>query len=240
VPSITLRNDRWPVGTSVSAYARSSVTGGPTGSALETHAVAADGTLTFTTLSEGQQYVATDGVRSASFLVKTPSSGGSGGSLTIGTVTTLSPGASATAQITGDVLDLGIPRGDTGATGAAGGGGSIAATWTSLVPYLANGWRDYTVTTPGDEPYFYGPEYAKIGDLVFWRGVVDGGAASGAAIFTGLPAAIVPPRIATFIVSGATGLKDYNLWPDGHFQIVSGGAVAYTRIDGCYALGAGT
>jgi hypothetical protein len=227
VPSITLRNDRWPVGASVSAYARSLVTGGASGAALETKVVQADGTLTFTTLTEGQQYVASDGTRSATFLVSTPASSGGGGGITLGTVATGQAGDDGVAGVSGGLLNLTF-------------GAKVSPTWVSLVPYLANGWRDYTVTTPGDEPFFYGPEYAKIGNLVVWRGVVDGGLASGAAIFSGLPAAIVPARIATFIVSGATGLKDYNLWPDGHFQIVSGGAVAYTRIDGAYLLGAGT
>lgn len=227
MPSITLRNDRWPVGASVSAYARSPVTGLATGAALETHAVAADGTLTFTTLSEGQQYVATDGTRSATFLVSTPASSGGGGGISLGTVATGQAGDDGAADATGGLLNLTF-------------GAKVSPAWQSLVPYLVNGWRDYTVTTPGDEPFFYGPEYAKIGNLVLWRGVIDGGAASAGTAFSGLPAGITPARIATFIVSTASGLKDWNLWPDGHFAPVSGGALAYSRIDGAYLLGAGT
>lgn len=215
------------MGASVSAYLRSPVTGLASGSALETQTVQADGTLTFTTLTEGVQYVATDGSRSASFLVKTPASSGGGGAAALGTVATAQAGTDGAADVTGGLLNLTF-------------GAKVSPTWVSLVPYLVNGWRDYTVTTPGDEPFFYGPEYAKIGNLVLWRGVIDGGAASAGTAFSGLPAAIVPARIATFIVSTASGLKDWNLWPDGHYAPVSGGALAYARIDGAYLLGAGT
>lgn len=46
--------------------------------------------------------------------------------LTIGTVTTLSPGENATATITGTaenpILNLGLPRGETGSEGSSSGG----------------------------------------------------------------------------------------------------------------------
>lgn len=52
-----------PVGTTVGAYPRSRwgvvLEGAPSGSAVESHAIASDGTLTYTALTDGTEYVAT-------------------------------------------------------------------------------------------------------------------------------------------------------------------------------------
>lgn len=62
-----------------------------------------------------------------------PGADGQTPTLTVGTVTTLSAGASATAVISGTspnlTIDLGIPQGEKGATGDAGsGGGGLSIT----------------------------------------------------------------------------------------------------------------
>lgn len=62
--SVTLRNTRFPAGTSVGAYPRSawggvsSPEGAPSGAALETKTVGSDSSLTFTTLTDGTTYYA--------------------------------------------------------------------------------------------------------------------------------------------------------------------------------------
>lgn len=56
-------------------------------------------------------------------------SGGEGGSsITSAEATTLEAGSSATAEIEGTVLKLGIPKGDKGDTGATGAQGATGAT----------------------------------------------------------------------------------------------------------------
>ena len=57
-----------------------------------------------------------------------PMSSGAVASLTVGTVTSLSAGATPTANITNGVLSLGIPAGATGPQGPAGSGASDATT----------------------------------------------------------------------------------------------------------------
>ena len=63
-----------------------------------------------------------------------PGTPGAASNLTIGTVTTLSPGLSATATISGTApnfsLNLGLPKGDTGTAGAAGATGATGLGWT--------------------------------------------------------------------------------------------------------------
>ncbi|MCQ2443086.1 MAG: glycoside hydrolase family 55 protein, partial [Oscillospiraceae bacterium] len=68
---------------------------------------------------------------------------GSTPSFSIGTVSTLPAGSSATASITGSssnpVLNLGIPRGATGASGSGGSGGSGSSGSGSYVTVEAFG-----------------------------------------------------------------------------------------------------
>lgn len=67
---------------------------------------------------------------------------GPANSLSIGTVTTVAAGGSATASVTGtppaQTLNLGIPRGDTGAQGPTGTGGALG---------LYGAFSDYTTQT---------------------------------------------------------------------------------------------
>jgi hypothetical protein len=86
--SVVLHPDlqRFPVGTSVGAYARAGLnrSGSPSTSVLETQTVQPDGSLTFTTLSDGTDYVAYASVSSVDTYSQfrsgeaSPSSGGSG------------------------------------------------------------------------------------------------------------------------------------------------------------------
>ncbi|MDV3199953.1 MAG: hypothetical protein Q8889_02400 [Candidatus Phytoplasma australasiaticum] len=70
-----------------------------------------------------------DGIHPFSALPQFAGGSGGGGtpSLTIGTVTTVSPGSPATASIVNGALNLGIPRGNAGADGAAGATGATGA-----------------------------------------------------------------------------------------------------------------
>lgn len=77
-----------------------------------------------------------------------PGSPGPANSLSIGTVTTLPPGSSATATITGSsptqTLSLGLPTGDAGSTGATGPAGQGVPTGGSAGQVLTkNSSTDY-------------------------------------------------------------------------------------------------
>jgi hypothetical protein len=74
--TVVLKPDpqQFPAGTTVGAYPRSrwgiALEGAPSGSAVESHAVASDGSLTYTTLTDGTEYVATAVVTSVRRFVR--------------------------------------------------------------------------------------------------------------------------------------------------------------------------
>jgi hypothetical protein len=114
------------------------------------------------------------------------------------------------------------PKGDTGATGPAG----TLPTPPWIAPSFVNGWRNYGSG-------FVAAGYRKIGDIVYFRGLLQGGASPSVA-FT-LPAGYLPPGTIVAIGVGdntsANGRIDINT--AGAVTIQSGptGAAGYLSLD---------
>lgn len=114
------------------------------------------------------------------------------------------------ASLQGPAGADGAPGAD-GQPGPAGVVGDLA--WSPLP--LLNGWRNYAAANPADSPGFWDDaQYAVVGDLMFFRGVIDGRAAANNHV-ADLPAEVpAPSHVRPWLVKTDTGVLQLHVKPD--------------------------
>lgn len=102
--------------------------------------------------------------------------------------------------------------------------GNVPTAWITASP-MQNGWVAYDARVP---------QYRKIGDIVYLRGVIKSGAL-GSQAFT-LPVGYRPPSLGNlgFAVESNSAFGLVNIEPSGLVMPVIGQPTAYIRLDNIY------